>query len=50
MFASSVPQKYKLAACLPTRLRYGLTGTPFQNDYAEIWAVLNCMAPGEMLL
>lgn len=25
---------YKVAARLPTRLRYGLSGTPFQNDYS----------------
>lgn len=27
-------QRYQIANRLPTRLRYGLTGTPFQNDYA----------------
>ena len=26
-------QKYRYASRLPTRLRYGLTGTPFQNNY-----------------
>lgn len=44
---SPAPQRYMLGSRLPTRLRYGLTGTPFQNDYAEIWAVMNFMAPGE---
>ncbi|KAL4459161.1 hypothetical protein ABPG75_014026, partial [Micractinium tetrahymenae] len=37
---------YKVANRLPTRLRYGLTGTPFQNDYTEIWTLLDLMAPG----
>ncbi len=31
-------QRYKIANRLPTRLRYGLTGTPFQNDYSGGWA------------
>ena len=30
----SASQRYQIANRLPTRLRYGLTGTPFQNDYA----------------
>lgn len=35
---SSLPQqKYAAAMRLPTRLRYGLSGTPFQNDYAGGW-------------
>lgn len=28
---------YEAVAGLPTRLRYGLTGTPMQNDYQELW-------------
>jgi hypothetical protein len=31
------PQTYRVASCLPTRLRFGLTGTPFQNDYTGGW-------------
>ena len=31
------PQTYRVASCLPTRLRFGLSGTPFQNDYTGGW-------------
>lgn len=34
---ASCTQMYKAAARLPTRLRYGLSGTPFQNDYSGGW-------------
>lgn len=32
----------------PTKLRYGLTGTAMQNNYEELWTILNWARPGEV--
>lgn len=37
---------YQAAAALPTHLRYGLTGTPMQNAYAELWCLMDFISPG----
>ncbi|GAB4813150.1 hypothetical protein N2152v2_000196 [Parachlorella kessleri] len=37
---------YQAACRIPTRLRYGLTGTPMQNDYDELWCLLDWASPG----
>lgn len=33
---------------LPTRLRYGLTGTPMMNDYDELFHLVNLIVPGRL--
>jgi hypothetical protein len=42
-------QRYQTVDQLPTRLRYGLTGTPFQNDYTELFDLMDILAPGGWL-
>ncbi len=37
MLKNEKTKLYKAAVRLPTRLRYGRTGTPMQNDYKELW-------------
>ncbi|KAL4854168.1 hypothetical protein ACK3TF_005019 [Chlorella vulgaris] len=39
-------KRYQTVDQLPTRLRYGLTGTPFQNDYTELFDLMDILAPG----
>jgi len=39
-------QTWKAADMLPTRLRYGLTGTPQSNDYIELYCLMNWAVPG----
>eukprot|EP00884_Botryococcus_braunii_P005791 jgi/Botrbrau1/15212/Bobra.0149s0068.3 len=39
---------YSCASKFPTKLRYGLTGTPMQNSYEELWTLLEWARPGAL--
>ena len=39
-------QTWQAADRLPTRLRFGLTGTPQSNDYGELYCLLQWAVPG----
>ncbi|KAK9838111.1 hypothetical protein WJX81_001965 [Elliptochloris bilobata] len=39
---------YTACATLGTLLRYGLTGTPMQNDHKELYNLLNLIVPGKL--
>lgn len=38
----------KAMQSLPTRLRYGLTGTAIQNRLSELWCLLHWAVPGRV--
>lgn len=43
---NSVSKTYKAISKLSARIKIGLSGTPFENNVTELWALMNVLNPG----